>query len=377
MTWYQYKTAGYCIGFSLLVFVFAGCSKMDATYRDFWKNGEKTYPEAADSLKVYPGKNRIQFSWLIVGDPTVVKAKIFWNNGKDSVEKPVTRHGQSADTVSVMLTEMPEGAYSFNIYTYDDKGNSSVGISTIGKVYGDNYINSLLIRLENSAVFANDTLKIAWGDPVNETSIGTEVNYIDTNGETHIAYVSQDTDSSVIADYDYDASKGVFLYRTMYLPDSLAIDTFYTAYDTVKVIGPPQEYDKTGWSAEASDQRAANPADNIIDNDPNTIWIAGQKNAFPHTLTVDMGKVPGPIAGFSLIQRIGNVDPHLNSFEFQVSTDGSEWQSMGRFVAADITDLQRFDIPEVQGIRYFRLICYSPYRDTPLLSLAEVGVYHR
>ena len=236
---------------AILIISMAGCSKMDSTYQDFWKNGEKVYPASPDSLKVYPGKNRIKLTWLILGDPTVSKAKIFWNNGTDSLEVPVSRTGSKVDTVKVLLENMQEGLYTFNIYAYDEKGHSSVEASAVGKVYGDAYANSLLIRIINSAFFLDDSLKVVWGDPADQTSLGSEIVYTDTSGTSRHLIVPATADTTVLLDYDFNAEP-TFRYRTLFLPDSMAIDTFYTAFKTIKVKGPRVELSKSGWTATAS-----------------------------------------------------------------------------------------------------------------------------
>src|SRR3546814_14058432 len=58
-------------------------------------------------------------------------------------------------------------------------------------------------------------------------------------------------DTTWITDYDH-AAEGRFQYRSVYLPDTLSVDTFYTAYTQVKVYGQPSPYDRTGWVATAS-----------------------------------------------------------------------------------------------------------------------------
>lgn len=226
----------YTLAILLLAMGWASCSKMDATYRDYWEEGEHIYPGSPDSVKVYSGKNRIKLAWLIIGSASVNRTRIFWNNGKDSAEVAVEhKDGSLVDSVSVLLDNMQEGSYSFQLFALDDKGNSSVGVNVVGSVYGDNYIHSLLIRLEKAADFIDDTLKITWGDPVNGTSTGSEILYRDTTGVTRIQSIAPDAAVSAISDYDYDANDGSFTYRTLYRPQAEAIDTFYTDYETVKV----------------------------------------------------------------------------------------------------------------------------------------------
>src|SRR3546814_2920667 len=72
-----------CLAFVLV----SGCAKQDDTYRQFLDKGEIVYVGKADSVQVFPGKNRLKLSWLILADPNVSKAKVFWNNHSDSLEK--------------------------------------------------------------------------------------------------------------------------------------------------------------------------------------------------------------------------------------------------------------------------------------------------
>src|SRR5438105_584146 len=85
------------IQLSLLTLLLAGvvvsCKKMD-DYKKFAAGGEIIYPAPFDSLKVIPGNGRVMITGLLTGDPNVTKYKVFWNNGSDSLEQSITRHGK-------------------------------------------------------------------------------------------------------------------------------------------------------------------------------------------------------------------------------------------------------------------------------------------
>jgi len=370
---------------AILIISMAGCSKMDSTYQDFWKNGEKVYPASPDSLKVYPGKNRIKLTWLILGDPTVSKAKIFWNNGTDSLEVPVSRTGSKVDTVKVLLENMQEGLYTFNIYAYDEKGHSSVEASAVGKVYGDAYANSLLIRIINSAFFLDDSLRVVWGDPADQTSLGSEIVYTDTSGTSRHLIVPATADTTVLLDYDFNAEP-TFRYRTLFLPDSMAIDTFYTAFKTIKVKGPRVELSKSGWTATAYgdfDNRSGSayrPPSNAIDNDPATVWVShiSVTSNYPHTIYVDMGNIVPDIEGLSFIQRTP-LNGALKLIEVQVSQDTlvDGWKPMGEFTLQNIGQIQYIDFAQPETFRYFKVIGKNDYSNSKNLALAETGVFTR
>ena len=124
----------------LLVVILGACGDMDETYRHFWEDGEKIYPAAADSVRMYPGKNRAILSWIIYGDPSIVEAKIYWENRTDSLTIPLQTTG-GVDSITISIDDLQERSYSFDIYTYDNRGNRSIPRSIVGNVYGDFYAN--------------------------------------------------------------------------------------------------------------------------------------------------------------------------------------------------------------------------------------------
>lgn len=227
----------------LVVAVFLGglaaCSKMDSTYEKFLSGGSIIYPGRADSLRLFSGHNRIKLSWLLTSDPSIVMNKVFWNDGADSVEIPVTR-SQGVDTVSVVIDSLDEGYYNFEIYTYDKNGHSSVQADTIGQVYGDTYQQSLLNRVIKNAYWNHDSAFIFWYS-TNTGAVVSNLTYTDRNGHAYeINIPSSDTLTVLPAFRLHDG----FRFRTGYMPDSLAIDTFYTAYasrsidDTLAIVLP-------------------------------------------------------------------------------------------------------------------------------------------
>ena len=70
----------------ILLVSMLSCSKQDEVYKGFVVPGGLKYPQKADSLLVQAGYNRLLVSWLAPIDPSVTKAKVFWNSGLDSLE---------------------------------------------------------------------------------------------------------------------------------------------------------------------------------------------------------------------------------------------------------------------------------------------------
>ncbi len=208
----------------IIAMVTASCGKMDAIYSDFLEEGEFVYPAKADSLKAHPGDYRIALSWVIFADPNVSNAVIYWDNRRDSLEVSINQSVRP-DTVRVVLADMEEKSYTFEVFTRDNKGNISVKSEILGTVYGDTYRNSLLTRAVRNLSVSEDTLVVAWM-PAEETSIGDSLVYEDTEGRLNRLFVLPAEDTTKLPLY---ASEHNFVYRTLFVPDSLAIDTFRTA----------------------------------------------------------------------------------------------------------------------------------------------------
>ena len=374
----KYIIYGY--GLSCMLLLLSACTKMNDTYHDFWNNGELIYPASPDSLKAFSGRNRIKLQWLNIGDPTLKQAVIYWNNHSDSLVVPIEgKETAGADTMDVVIDPLPEGAYSFDIFTYDAQGSQSVVANVIGKAYGDTYAGSLLTRLVTNNALLNDTLTVDWGDPADAKAIGKEILYIDTVGNQRHRVVAANADTTLIADYDNHASK-YFKYRTLFLPDSTAIDTFYTAYDSVRVLGARTELSKSGWTIEVSSYdnrngRTDRLPEKLIDENTSTNWVnLVGPTAFPHTAVIDMGSVQSDIFGVSLYT--GGSAENPASMNVYTSNDNINWQPFGLKNIAKLKDWQYFDFSEVQSFRYLKLVFETSYGSSNII-LFEAGVYTR
>jgi hypothetical protein len=365
----------------LCIILFAGflsCGNMDDTYRHFWENGEKVYPAPADSLKIFTGRNRVGMSWNIFGDPNVNMTKIYWNNRSDSLEVPVQSSGNK-DSIYVTIGNLEEGSYSFEIFTYDQKGNRSVPRNGIGTAYGDMYARTLLPRFLQSALYAENILTVTWGNMGDNTSIGSEVYYKNTSGTQSKIEVSNDEITTSIPDFDFESDPAI-TYRTVYVPP-MSIDTFYTNTLTVPVKGAPLHFSKSGWSATASsfDSRAGasyRPPEHTIDDVLSTLWVnqVSPQMQYPHILTIDMGEIKQNVSGVSLITQRRNETP--KSIIVEVSQNGTNWDPMGSYNVENIADIiQTFDFHNNQDIRFFRITATEPWGATPNIAIAEAGAY--
>jgi hypothetical protein len=222
----------YCFGIVAIASLLAACTKLADSYKDFTGNGEIYYPGKADSLKIYPGRNRVLLTWLLTSDPKITKTTLYWNNKSDSTVIPVQRSA-GVDTIKKMLSPIPEGTYTFEVYTYDSKGNRSVSVSKIANVYGTNYNITLVNRtLKNFTMIrpASDTAILDFY-PGSPQHIGVDVRYKNALGDSAFVFVPQKPDTVRVNLLKFQKGNQ-FIYRTLYKPEINAIDTFYAEFES-------------------------------------------------------------------------------------------------------------------------------------------------
>ena len=216
------------------------CDKMDRTYAEFLESGQIIYNAKLDSVKTYPGRNRVLITWKPIADPRIGKVKVFWSNDKESLEKPVT----SSNDTTLIIENLNEGNYTFNFYTYDDAGNKSMKVEVLGIAYGDRYESGLTPRQIRSTSLNGDELTIQFSSSGQlNRYYDEEITYTSSIDQTEkTIYLSADTSLLVIDDYSGD----LFTHRSLYLPGELSPDIFYaepiTQYTPVNpLLAYPQE----------------------------------------------------------------------------------------------------------------------------------------
>lgn len=209
----------------LIVFsiLYMSCKREDL-YKDFVKDGTKLYPGKPLGLKALAGKNRVKLTWTSV-DAKVKKFVIYWNNRQDSLLVPSKNTGSTTDTLNVIIENLAESDYLFNVLSFDDKGNRSIIEEAQANVYGETYIQTLLNRGLKSANSMNDEAKLIWSR-ASQTETGVEIRYTDRTGSDKKIFMSRNDTLTTLPNFRNGTR---FSYRTLYLPDSGAIDTVAAA----------------------------------------------------------------------------------------------------------------------------------------------------
>ncbi|MBS1565856.1 MAG: DUF5013 domain-containing protein [Bacteroidetes bacterium] len=206
------------------------CSKEDAYKSKYASDGAIVYSGKMDSVKVFSGRNRVKITGLFFSDPNIVKYRVFSNSRRDSVEVTVKRTS-GVDTARIFINNLPEGTQSFEIRTYNAAGNSSVPVYVTASVYGDNYQSSLVNRgVVDASLQTDGSARISWADVSSDAGVqNMEIKYTDKNGLAHDTIIPS---VSVAQITSLPAIKvgSVFSYKTAFLPNPTAIDTFFTVF---------------------------------------------------------------------------------------------------------------------------------------------------
>ncbi|MDE1190844.1 MAG: DUF4998 domain-containing protein [Arachidicoccus sp.] len=206
---------------------------MDA-YKKYAAGGEISYTGKIDTAIIYSGYKRVLVYGLFSSDPKISSCTIYWDNRADSIVIPVTKTS-GVDTLKTYITGLSEGTHSFEMINYDKNGNSSVGVFKTGKVYGDIYLQSLINRtITNSALNTDLNTQLSFASIDNSTgAFTTEIHYLSNEGDSLTMFVPVGTSDTILTNHQYGS---VFTYRTLYIPDTLCIDTLATNFEAYQPV---------------------------------------------------------------------------------------------------------------------------------------------
>lgn len=280
-----------CWRYMLLLIVVASCSKMEDTHLEYAGDGEITYISKVDSIHVLPGRNRVRLSWSKGIDPRASRAVVYWENGQESVD---VNYDANQDSATVLIEQLPEGNYTFEVVVLDEDGNRSTKTSQYAPVYGDRYLNSLQNRRFRTALIKDPHVEINWFSSLQD-GIGSEIKYTDANGQEQVVFVEPGQTQVILNEPD---SNHPILYRSYYRPDGISLDTFVTAYEEVRTENLLEKTKFKRWNPDGIPYReylphlALFPIEKLWDNDQTGIgYIYLEYNPLPDTsdFTFDLG----------------------------------------------------------------------------------------
>jgi hypothetical protein len=301
--------------------------------------------------------------------------KVYWNNRADSIVFDYSKT-KDMDSLNLLIPNLEEKSYIFDLYTFNNVGNRSIKVSIAGTAYGDLYRNNMFPRTNNGFDFDGTQLKAMWltADGLER---GTLIRYTTETSGIRTIFLSPDSSQIALPDRKYDTP---FSFQSVYVPEKAAIDTFHTAWTTIPVTGE-YKVNKTGWQITGfSTQEPAEGAPNglataTIDDKLNTFWHtqwSGGNPGYPHWFIVDMGKEV-IISSIEVFRRQGNGGGQTKH-QFFYSNNGTDWTDFGTFpMNASVNSGQKFRSTTTPTARYIKYVALEG--SNFYAFLAELNVY--
>lgn len=200
------------------------------------------YVSSPQSITFYSGRNRALLAWPRT-DPAVTKVKVYWNDGNDSIAQAVT---PSMDSVKVLINDLVEGDCTMDIYAYDKADNRSAKVLMSGRVYGSIY-KADEKKIDNLTFQDDQSLKIDWSVPNNESAAGARIFYTDDNGIAAVEFAQRGAKQTVLSNISR-VNRGTVKYQTIYAPSGLIIDTLFTEVTMASYVNRKAVFDSLpGW----------------------------------------------------------------------------------------------------------------------------------
>lgn len=205
----------------VLLLSLGSCTKMDHYYKDLVI--ERTYIGKPDSIWVKPGNQRALIGLLTPKDPAATKMVVKYNTS-DSVVISLNRQ---VDSTSVILDNLEERDYVFQVFTMDDQGNRSLEMELLSSIFGPRYISTLRERTYTHSVGFTDAMAVVSSSAAlfPENYLGDEVQYTDGEGNVQKVFVARDQYTGMLEGVNRDIPVTI---RSVYRPHEHAMENMYT-----------------------------------------------------------------------------------------------------------------------------------------------------
>jgi hypothetical protein len=244
-----------------------------------------------DSIKVISGDMRAHVTfWVSEAKTKNVIFYLFPNKGDTlkfnisevNLGKPINFTLGEADSV-----KLTEGKYNLKAISFDASGNRSAIFWVEMHIYGNQYKAALMNRKAKAVDYQDNSVTIAYDDPVTEDEIGIVVNFTDMNGGSQHNFYSNEELASPLIISDIDLTKEAS-YQSLYVPGKLSLDTLQA--NPVYIAGNINV--ALGKTATASDYFYKFEAQFAVDGIKfvdDSRWVPNN-SAGEHWLQIDLGE---------------------------------------------------------------------------------------
>ena len=270
------------------------CDDMESIHKNYL-NGENIYAGKLDSLEVRPGYKRVELNGLtnFLGNSSNL---IVTYEEREEIFKIDDDLG---DVMSVIIDDLEEKTYEFNVRTSDESGNLSVPQSVAGFAVGDIFISNQDPRkIINFSSNADGTFANFYGNSDSEHVIFTELNYETENSENFVDTIFYEDNSIKLNDFKPlgKIETTSFLESGRNGIDTISIETLeYTlpnlpyselSKEIIQLVEMPSDI--------SGEFQNADPKNHLFDGISN--WSGDNSKTFfsspsdiPHHFTIDLG----------------------------------------------------------------------------------------
>lgn len=360
------------------VLSFFSCEDFMDIHKEYIEGGEIIYAPKPDTISFIAGKDRILFNCRTYNAPNVRTVDVYWNDGLDSLIIPVELN-TDYDSISVVLENMEEKSYSFNVRTTDNYGHKSLYLTEFGTSYGNIYQSTLNDRRIKSVSLSEKEGSIEWFSAPSGL-VRSEIRYIMKNGLQVVKQMPSADYTVKLSDVKTGSS---FEYRSLFIPEEASIDTFATAWKTFGTPIPEEyKYDTGSWTVLSASDESADHGGKIalLDGNLSTFWHSAYADGdapLPHWVVIDM-QSQKKISRIEVYRRAGNTD--TKSVELYVSDEPdvntANWTKIGSgtFVEGDSISISIPESVNTQKGRYLKVLLPDSNRQ-PYTSVAEICMY--
>lgn len=255
----------------LVLCVAAACTSQDDIYEQYVVPGGKVYPAKAKDITSETGFYKLTLFWPKPKDPSIVSAKVYWDNYTDSLSLEYSNY---ADTVTLIIDNLADRTYTFNIVNYDKNGNQSLAAEYSASPYGNNWLSTHSERTLSSVVMSGNDAVITLSDSTAEM-VATKFLYktVDDEWIEYSGRISGRVNKITLP----NAKKGTYVrYASGFLPEN-GRDTAWMSW-TKCPYAIVYTLDTEGWEAKSTtgmDLNSTTTADKIFDgvtNNQNNRW---------------------------------------------------------------------------------------------------------
>lgn len=369
----------------MAVAIMVSCKDQNDIYKDYMPLNGIVYPGKATGAIACSGYEKVEIRWPAGADPSVVSAKISWNN---NLGDTVVSIPPNTDTIRCLIP-LPEGSHAFEIRTCDAKGNVSVPVEITGRAYGSVYVNRFVVPREIESQKIDGTkATILWKSAdISNGARYTEVNYpaLDETEKT----VTLSALETILEIEDFKLGAGGFKHRTVYLPDSTSIDPLFSTKRTVDEYFALDKKNCHVVDFSSQHPDGNNFASNVIDGiylDNRWHTNANIPGVYPHFVTIRfdtetsiqcVGVWPSTR---DAVNRGGVIDERLpTSLKFEISQDNASWTSVGQFTSPLPTthSEQRYEVTPTPAryIKFTGISTTNPNNDVGYMVVGELDFY--